>query len=204
MGQKQTQPTLKLGDKRIWVLVGGIIVISAIFQALPTEWQHQLRYTRSTPIEWWRFVTAQFLHLGWMHWLLNMLGLILITAIFNQDWTLRWMLVAFVASSIFINAALWWLSPEVVWYVGLSGVLHGLLGAGVVYSFKNQPVFSIGMGVLVVGKILWEQIGHQSIGTEALIGGKVLFDAHLYGLIGGSLAAIVCVIVCRNSLSDSR
>lgn len=186
-----------LRDTNIWILIACVIVISAIFQAFPVEWQQQLRYERSEPIEWWRFVTAQFLHLGWMHWLLNMVGLVLIAGIFNQDWNLKWLLVAFISSSVFINLALWWFSPEVVWYVGLSGVLHGLLGAGVVYSFRNQPVFSIGLGILVIAKVIWEQLGNKSIGTEALIGGNVLFDAHLYGLIGGSAAAILCVIICR-------
>ena len=193
--------TILQNNKTIWLLVASILIVSAVFQSLPADWQQLLRYERASPHEWWRFLTAQLIHLGWVHWILDMAGLVLIVAIFNQDWNLRWFIATLVISAIIVNAGLWWLSPEVDWYVGISGVLHGLLGAGVVYSFRNQPLFSIMMGMIVFVKVLWEQISHESIGTEALIGGNVLFDAHLYGLIGGVLSAILCLAACRQSVN---
>lgn len=186
-------------NKTIWLVVAAILIISAVFQSLPTDWQQLLRYERANPQEWWRFATAQLIHLGWMHWILDMAGLVLIVAIFNQDWNFKGFIATLIISAIVVNAGLWWLSPEVAWYVGISGVLHGLLGAGVIFSYRNQALFSIMMGVLVVGKVIWEQVSHESIGTEALIGGNVLFDAHLYGLIGGVLAAVLCLVACRSN-----
>jgi len=56
--------------------------------------------------------------------------------------------------------------------------------------------------VLVVGKLVWEQLTGALPGSESIAGGEVLVDAHLYGAIGG--AVIGAWLVLRNRRSHRR
>jgi membrane associated rhomboid family serine protease len=44
---------------------------------------------------------------------------------------------------------------------------------------------------LLVGKLTWEATNGPLPGSEALTGGRVATDAHLYGACGGGAAAAV-------------
>lgn len=179
------------GKKRntVIAIVAIISLISLVFQALPETAHIELRYDRNQPTQVWRFVTGQLLHLGWVHLLFNLAGLVLITALFFPEWSARSFLYAFITSGIFLNICLYLFSPELTWYVGLSGILHGLIAAGAVYSYQVQAKFALIVLIGCVIKIAWEQITGSSVGTEELIGGKVAFDAHMFGFIGGLIGA---------------
>jgi len=86
---------------------------------------------------------------------------------------------------------LWFLDPDVEWYVGLSGLLHGLLTAGLLASFLAGSRDALLLGLLVAGKILWEQVSGPLPGSQGLAGAAVVVDAHLYGALAGAAAAIV-------------
>src|SRR5690606_7656082 len=70
--------------------------------------------------EWWRLLTAHFVHLGWTHTILNVLGILLCRALAPKcfDRTL-WPRLAALAAGV--GVLLWWGSPGVSSYVGLSG-----------------------------------------------------------------------------------
>jgi len=178
------------------VLLLLLVLSTVLLQALPEALQLQVRYDRAAIGlgEGWRLVSGHFLHLGWVHLALNLAGLGLIVALFWQYWSTLKFVFVFLFSLAAVDVGLWWFSPEVGWYVGLSGILHGLLIAGAVFSFQRERAFSIAVMVIVIGKLAWEQITRTSAGTEKLIGGHVLFDAHLYGFTGGLIAAILLLL----------
>ncbi len=178
-------------------MVAAICVISIIFQALPETAQIELRYDRNQPLQFWRFITAHLLHLGWVHLGFNLAGLVLITALFLPEWNVKSFLYAFFSSAILLNVCLYLLSPELIWYVGLSGILHGLIAAGAVYSFQVQPKFALLVLAGCAIKIGWEQFTGSSVGTEELIGGKVAFDAHMFGYIGGLIGALFFLVTTK-------
>lgn len=174
-----------------------LVMTFVILQALPEQLQQQIRYDRDaiSAGEWWRLMSGHFLHLGWVHLGLNLAGLTLIVSLFWQYWTFAALSFSLVCSLIAVSAGLWWLASEVHWYVGFSGILHGLLISGAILSFSRERLFSIAVMVIVVAKLGWEQITRSSTGTAALIGGNVLFDAHLYGFIGGLLAGLLLIFI---------
>ncbi len=174
-----------------------LALLSLVLQALPQGWQALVRYDRAAIAagEWWRLVSGHLLHLGWMHLALNLAGLGLIAGLFWRYWTAWNFALVFVCSLIAADIGLWWFSPEVGWYVGLSGILHGLLVAGALFAFRRERAFSLAVMAIVTGKLAWEQVTHSSAGTEQLIGGHVLFDAHLYGFTGGAIAAIMLLFL---------
>ena len=89
------------------------------------------------------------------------------------------------------------LSPQVDWYVGLSGVLHGRHGSGALRAGRDERAGRLPFGVAVVAKVVWEQLSGPSAFSLAASGGPVVVDAHLYGLLGGVMAAAVLWVLQR-------
>jgi rhomboid family GlyGly-CTERM serine protease len=141
--------------------------------------------------EYWRLVTGHFVHLGWSHLALNLAGLALITWITGSAYSpLHWLIIA-VLTIATIDAGFWYLYTNLDWYVGLSGLLHGLLIAGLVAGVRARDREALVLGVLVAAKLAWEQVVGPLPGSESTSGGAVIIDAHLYGAIGGLLGALV-------------
>jgi rhomboid family GlyGly-CTERM serine protease len=148
-----------------------------------------LRYQRDAVAtgQWWRWVTAHFVHLSLAHAILNVLGLALLWMLFARDYSPRaWLLI--VASAIAaIDLGLWIGDSTVLWYVGSSGVLHGILAAGTLAHLRRREPDGWILATLLIGKLAYE----QSVGAlPFLAGAAVVVDAHLYGALGGLLAAI--------------
>lgn len=146
-----------------------------------------LRYERDAILagEVWRLLTAHLVHLNWSHFALNAGGLVLIWLLFSARLNqLQWLLVV-VACALGVSLGLLTLHPALNWYVGLSGLLHGLFVAGAlggIYAGYRAEWLLLGLLVL---KLTWEQLSGPLPGTEDLAGGLVIVDAHLYGALTG-------------------
>lgn len=152
--------------------------------------QHALRYDRAAIAdgEIWRLLTGHIAHLNPAHLLLNLAGLLLVWLLVGGRFSrLEWCLVI-AATIAVIDCGFWFLDPGLGWYVGLSGLLHGLLLAGLVRGFRDAPGESIALGLLVILKIAYEQLAGPLPGSEASAGGPVIVNAHLYGAVGGVIA----------------
>lgn len=154
------------------------------------EW---LRYERSPILsgEVWRLFTAHFVHLGWSHLLMNLAALALIWMLFGRMLRLSVWIVISLASMLGIGLGLLLFSPSIDWYVGLSGMLHGLFAAGVMVSLRAGNRLEIMLLLLLLGKLMWEQIYGPLPGTAEFAGGAVVTDAHLYGAVSGFVAVLV-------------
>ena len=148
-----------------------------------------LRYDRDALAlgEWWRAITAHFVHLDAEHTLLNTLGVVLMWALFARDYTLpRWAAI-YLASALAISAGLWIFDPGVPWYVGASGALHGVMAAGTLAHLRRRDLDSWILAVILLAKLSYEQIaGSMPFAGDA----STVVDAHLYGAIGGLSLAL--------------
>ncbi len=173
-----------------WVLPGTLLIITAGLQGF--ELSLVLRYERSLIAqgELWRLLSGQFMHLGWSHWLLNNIGLLLLWGLFgSQQTTKQWLLHIGVCIAV-VAIGLYVFSPAVSWYVGMSGFLHGLFVAGLLAD-KQLPRPIVWLTLLgFAAKLFWEQWQGPLPGSEASSGGNVVVDAHLYGAIGGLLSTL--------------
>lgn len=181
------------------ILVRHGLPLALAVAAVALQWSgeaviHALRYERGAVIadgEWWRLLTGHLVHLGWSHLWLNLAGLALVWMLVGPYWSIRaWWITAFVCMAG-TSAGLLLGMPDLVWYVGLSGVLHGLLVAGVLagVAARHKDMMLLLLGISA--KLAWEQWHGPLPGSVEAAGGPVVVDAHLYGAIAGALVAVV-------------
>lgn len=178
---------------RHWAVPVVIAIVAAVFELGGKPVRELLAFDRNgiAAGEAWRLLSGHFVHLGISHLALNLVGLALVWYLVGRHFTtVRWLFVA-ILSIVAMDAGFWWLNPELDWYVGLSGLLHGLLAAGLVVAVRERDREGLVIALFVIGKLAWEQWGGPLPGSEATAGGAVIVDAHLYGAIGGALAGIV-------------
>ena len=176
---------------RCWYLAAAVAAIAFGLQLGGDSAREALAYSRDNLAsgQFWRLATAHFVHLGWTHLLLNLGGLALVFWLVGHAFSWGQWLYIIAISVATIDAGFWFLYPELAWYVGLSGLLHGLLAAGLLRGLYARDRESLILGVFVLAKLAWEQLGGPLPGSEATSGGTVIVDAHLYGAIGGLVAA---------------
>ena len=146
----------------------------------------------------WRLLTGHLVHLNWNHLWLNMGGLAIVALFFGRYLPVTRWLYAMLVSTVFVSAGLYWLNPEIVAYVGLSGVLHGLFIVGAWQERQRYPASAYLLLVLLVIKLLWEQLSGALPGSESLTGGHVVVDSHLYGAIGGGVYLLLHQVIHVN------
>ena len=146
-----------------------------------------LRYDRAALAagQAWRLVTAHLVHLDLRHALVNGCGLALMWALFARDYTARQWLLVVLGAMVAIDAGLWLCDSTVQWYVGSSGVLHGVMAAGAFAHLRRREPDGWVLAGFLAAKLVWE----QWVGPLPLAGGVVVVDAHLYGVIGGAAVA---------------
>lgn len=178
---------------RFWALPAVILLTSLVFELWADEGRVALRFDRSgiEAGQLWRLLTGHFVHLGWPHLVLNALGLILVWLLCGRAYSIAaWCLVIGTAVAA-VDAGLWYCDPALEWYVGLSGLLHGLLAAGIVTLVIGGSMEMLVLGLLLVAKLAWEQLQGPMPGSDALAGAAVVVNAHLYGALGGTVVALV-------------
>ncbi len=147
-----------------------------------------LRYDRAALAsgELWRLVTAHLIHLDLHHALLNCLGTALMWILFARDYPPRQWLIVVLGSIAAIDAGLALWDSTLRWYVGSSGVLHGVMAAGTLAHLRRRERDGWLLAAFLAGKLLWE----QGVGSLPLSGSDpVVVDAHLFGAAGGLAAA---------------
>jgi rhomboid family GlyGly-CTERM serine protease len=165
-------------------------------------WRLRLEYARGALAagEWWRLLTAHLVHLDLRHAALNCAGLALMWALFARDYTVRQWLTILAGAAAAVDAGLWLWSSTVGWYVGSSGVLHGVMAAGTLAHLRRREPEGWVLAAFLVAKLVWE----QRVGALPLsgLGAAVVVDAHLYGVAGGLAVAALFTPRARPMLNE--
>lgn len=160
------------------------------------EW---LQYRRDLILDGqvWRLLTGHLVHGTWNHWWLNAAGLTLLWALFPHRFARLSSLWLMAAIMLATGAALLLWNPGVVWYVGMSALLHGLLVAWLVAALRNGRQGALFLLLLVGAKLVYEQITGPLPGTAEATGLPVLVDAHLYAAIAGGVLGMLKPETCE-------
>ncbi len=162
-----------------------------------------LEYRRALlATEPWRLVTGHLVHANWRHAIVNALAWFATARLFayelppaRQAWLLA-------ASALGASLLLWLAAPQVAWYRGLSGALHGLFAAAaVLWLARAVKVRDAGAArralapalllAAVWAKVLAEQLGGAAITNPSWLGVAVVSQSHLFGAGVGTLAALL-------------
>ncbi|MEX0706444.1 MAG: rhombosortase [Woeseia sp.] len=154
-----------------------------------------LRYSRPDigAGELWRLASGHLVHLGWSHFAMNVTALLLIWLLVGRSFRpSQWLLITAVVMAG-IDAGFWFIDTQLLWYVGLSGVLHGLLVAGLVGAWSQSRIEVPLLLLLLAAKLAYEQLFGAMPGSESSAGGAVVVNAHLYGALAGGVAALLAI-----------
>lgn len=135
--------------------------------------------------EIWRTFTGHFFHTNGVHLLLNLAALILLWALHGQFYTLKNYSMLFIVSALICSVGLFFFSPDIKQYVGLSGILHGIFVFGAVMDIRQHDKTGYLLFAGVWLKIAHEQFYGASEEVSSLINASVAIDAHLWGAVGG-------------------
>ena len=189
------------------VLVNKIILLAvcmSISACLQVFVNHFIYWRPDFQTELWRLWTAHWVHVGWIHFLLNMMAFVCLPFIFPH--VRNWQIIALLLIlPPFISLNLYFYLPHIDAYAGLSGVLHGLYSAiGLAYlQYRNERKFALFVLLLIAVKLGWENTFGQ-IGTAKLIGSPVLTEAHFIGAIGGVFCGFIYLLIIKWSVMRSN
>jgi len=129
--------------------------------------------------DWWRLITAAFLHYGPIHLAFNMFFLYWIGTPVEAYLGRGRFLLVYLVSGLAGSAGALVLSPNAV-TVGASGAIFGILGAALVLERQGSYVLGgSAMGLIVINLALSFALSGISIG------------GHIGGLIGGAACMLV-------------
>jgi rhomboid family GlyGly-CTERM serine protease len=127
----------------------------------------------------------------------------LVVGLFPRHYSWRQWLLILLASAAAIDAGFVFYEPQLQWYVGLSGVLHGALAAGAIAWWRQESrPLALALTVVLAAKLAWEQ-WHGALPFSGDM--TVVVDAHLYGALGGGLAGAAlwaCILLFSQDWSS--
>ncbi|WP_298787875.1 rhomboid family intramembrane serine protease [uncultured Marinococcus sp.] len=131
--------------------------------------------------EWWRLITAMFLHIGFLHLFMNSLALFFIGGITERIYGTARFIIIYFAAGVFASTVSFAMNEQVS--AGASGAIFGCFGALLYLGLAHQRLFfrTLGMNVLVI------------LGINLVFGFTVQAvdnGAHIGGLVGGFIASV--------------
>ena len=192
---------LRIAERDAWLAP---LALGALMLALEAVDVSALRYERVAVLhgELWRLVTGHLVHADAAHLTWNLAGLALVAWLFAREYTRREWIVILVASTVAIDAGFLAFEPQLEWYVGFSGVLHGLMAGGLLaWLVRHRDGVTAIVAVLFAAKLAWEHLVGPLPFTAETLSIPVVHQAHTYGAIGGALGAWVCLRRTRSAPS---
>jgi rhomboid family GlyGly-CTERM serine protease len=171
-----------------WLSIG-VVVVALL---LAGRWTLPLlRYDSAAIVsgEAWRLVTGHFVHLGWIHGLVNLACLAACAFLLGGRWR-PWPTVLLLAglTGLLLLAG----APSVSRYAGFSGLIYGLAVLGLA-PHARRDWLAASVLLLVCVRVGWQVVAGPSATEAAWIGGPVVAQGHVAGIA----AALFLLAACR-------
>lgn len=186
-----------------WALVFAAMVLLLHASGLGDAFEYRRAVLASEP---WRLLTGHFVHINWPHALINAAALVIVARLFAPDLSAprQWAVLA--SAGVVIGLGLAALAPGILWYRGLSGVLHALFFAGAakwLFSVRSRTVRDLWLpAALFAGgwiKVALEQPAGGALPYADWLGAAVVPQAHLLGAAWGSVSGLLLALTDRRN-----
>jgi membrane associated rhomboid family serine protease len=138
--------------------------------------------------QYWRLVTCMFLHIGFVHFLLNNYALWIIGRDIEQIYGSARFLILYVTTGVLASMSSFYFSPNAV-SAGASGAIFGLFGVMAAFAFKYRREIPAALSRDIRRRVLPIIAINLMFGFTAR--GIVDNAAHIGGLIAGVALALV-------------
>lgn len=149
-----------------------------------------LEPTKVTAGEYWRLLTGNLVHFGWLHTLMNAAALVLCVLAFFTGYSFKKFSLLLLWCCSAVGVGIYCFNPEYSPYAGLSGAIHGLIVAGLLQT-RAYPMWAraIALGLVVVKLVQENSAGYEATDLQALLPVAVAVESHLYGALAGLVFA---------------
>lgn len=184
-------------DRSHWAFASFVLIISGIIALIGDAGRELFSYKNGlfSHGELWRAITGHLTHLGWPHFLLNGFGLLGVWSLYGKRFAAKSWAIIFLLCAVGISVGFATFDKTLQNYVGLSGILHGLISAAAINSLilsrqtdKGFPTEDLFVLAALALKIIYEKCIGSVPFTSTLSGGNVVVNAHFYGAIIGTIA----------------
>lgn len=141
----------------------------------------------------WRWGSAHLVHLDGWHLGVDLVGLALLAHLALQLDKSRAALGVLALAALGVCAGLTLLTPQIRWYVGLSGALHGLfawLGLTLATLPGTRASRLTGLSLWLAGAVKLMMEHDLPVGAPGWLGVPGVPPAHLFGYVSGTLCWI--------------
>src|SRR6187402_592790 len=121
-----------------------------------------LEATKVANGELWRLLTANLVHFGWAHTLMNIAAFLLCSFTFFNDVRFKKYGLLLLWCCLAVGCGVFFFSPEYSPYAGLSGAIHGLIVAGLLQA-RAYPMW---IRVISLGLVVAKLVQENSAGYE--------------------------------------
>jgi rhomboid family GlyGly-CTERM serine protease len=167
-----------------------LLAVFAITAALPDA-TPALQFKRDAIAtgQWYRLISAHFVHANTAHALMNTAATIGLFVVFRGVvGPMQWLLSIGICALAISTALLAF--TDIDWYVGFSGILHGLLAMALIGDYRLAAWLRTLLMTGLVAKVLNELFGAGSA-SASWLDVAVISEAHAAGTLTGALIALV-------------
>jgi len=150
----------------------------------------------------WRGLTGHLVHINWPHVLVNAAAWFIVARLYAHELVPARQFIVLLVSGAAISVGLAIVYPQIAWYRGFSGVLHGLFFAGATMWFLRVLVRECTRialrawlpAALVAGgwiKVVLEQPAAGAAAYAEWLGAATVPQAHLLGAACGTMFGLL-------------
>lgn len=148
--------------------------------------------------QYWRLLTANFVHFGWAHTLMNLCAFLLCSFALLNEFSIKAFTALIISCSLVVGICIYVFNPEYETYAGLSGALHGFIIAGLLVNKRHKFWVNGVLITLVFAKVINENSsGYQSNELQNLLPVAVAYAAHLYGALAGLAFGLIHLLAIK-------
>jgi rhomboid family GlyGly-CTERM serine protease len=185
MSDPDPHPPAGWWRRRSWTLTAVLALGMVLLAGFPDGGRTGLRLEAGTWSQQpWRLWTGHLVHFSLNHAALNAATWLLFSALFPVLRTPAVLLASLFVVALGVDLGVL-AGHRPAWYVGFSGIVYGLAAVGVVLEWGRRGSMSwlvlVGLGI----KLVSDAGFGTPASTERMIGGSVLSEAHVYGVVTG-------------------